>query len=179
MGDVLLRYWEYAQGYYGDGTDKLTPELYHLRRSLWVVRQRYSREPAESFGPLALRACQAALVEDGLVRRSVNQHVGRIKRVFKWAVQRGLVSMRGSDIDRMVDPWVYRPEHHDIEWAIYIGPQAQALLEPILDAARVVLGHTGADTTAIDAEVDQQKAARAMRKPGERTVRYRRYAEFA
>ena len=36
-----------------------------------------------------------------------------------------------------------------------------------LDAARVVLGHTGVDKTAIYAEIDQEKAAKAMWKLGQ------------
>jgi integrase len=45
--------------------------------------------------------------------------------------------MRTIDIDRSGDPWVYRPESHKVEHhgkqrSIYIGPQAQAILEPWL-----------------------------------------------
>jgi integrase len=50
-----------------------------------------------------------------------------------------VVIMRGADIDRCAGKtWVYRPEshkteHHGIARVIFLGPQAQEVLEPFLD----------------------------------------------
>ena len=88
---VLLAYWRHAQVYYRrDG--KPTTELGHVRVSLRLVRRLYGRTLAEEFGPLALKACREELVRRGLARRTVNQHVSRIKRAFRWAVAEELVS---------------------------------------------------------------------------------------
>ena len=48
-----------------------------------------------------------------------------------------MLAMRPGDIDRTVNPWVYRPAHHKTEHrgksrAICIGPKAQAILRPYL-----------------------------------------------
>jgi integrase len=49
-----------------------------------------------------------------------------------------LVIMRPCDIDRSQSPWIYRPHKHKNLYRghsreIYLGPQAQALIEPFLD----------------------------------------------
>ena len=44
-----------------------------------------------NFGPLALVACRQKLIEAGICRKRINQHVGRIRSVFKWGVAREIV----------------------------------------------------------------------------------------
>ena len=39
------------------------------------------------FGPLALKALRKAMIDAGLARTTINQRVGRIVRLFKWAVE--------------------------------------------------------------------------------------------
>jgi len=90
VGEVILRYWEHAQGYYQkDG--KPTTELGHVKCALRLVRRLYSRERADSFGPLALKACREEFLNAGQKRLTINQNVGRIKRLFRWAVEQELV----------------------------------------------------------------------------------------
>lgn len=48
-----------------------------------------------------------------------------------------VVSMRGCDIDQTSEIWIYRPVQHKTRWRgherqIFLGPRAQALLEPFL-----------------------------------------------
>jgi len=90
VGEVILRYWEHSQGYYQkDG--KPTTELGHVKCALRLVRRLYSRERADSFGPLALKACREEFLRAGQKRLTINQNVGRIKRMFRWAVEQELV----------------------------------------------------------------------------------------
>jgi integrase len=51
-----------------------------------------------------------------------------------------VISMRGVDIDRSVQPWRYRPEHHKTEHhghqrVVPLGPKAQEILRPFLETA--------------------------------------------
>jgi len=90
MVEVILGYWQYAQRYYTrDGQP--TTELGHVRCAMRVVRRLYSRERADSFGPLALKACREEFLQAGQKRLTVNQNVGRIKRMIRWAVEHELV----------------------------------------------------------------------------------------
>jgi hypothetical protein len=58
---------------------------------LRVVNRTYGHTRADDFGPLALTAVQAAMVALGWSRTYVNEQVGRVRRMFKWAVARELV----------------------------------------------------------------------------------------
>jgi integrase len=88
--EVMLRYWNFADGYYRQG-EKPSPEWYHIRTALKVVRKLYGRTPAAKFGPLALKACREEFLNRGQNRRTINQNVGRVKRMFRWAVENELV----------------------------------------------------------------------------------------
>jgi hypothetical protein len=49
------------------------------------------RDPAAEFGPKKLKAVRVHMVALGWCRNQVNKHVGRIKRVFSWAVEEEMV----------------------------------------------------------------------------------------
>jgi integrase len=68
-----------------------TSELADYKLSLRPLRHSYGHTPAREFGPLALKAARQAMVDDGLSRGVVNQRVGRIRRMFKWAVAEQLL----------------------------------------------------------------------------------------
>jgi hypothetical protein len=46
---------------------------------------------ARDFGPLALKAVQEKMIQSCWTRKLINQRVGRIRRVFKWAAAEQLV----------------------------------------------------------------------------------------
>ena len=68
-----------------------TSEIRSFRTALRPVRRLYGQELVTNFGPLALIACRQKLIEAGYCRKRINQHIGRIRRVFKWGVARELV----------------------------------------------------------------------------------------
>jgi len=52
----------------------------------------YGLTPAADFGPQSLKAVRRHMIsEQHLCRNVVNRRIGRIKRVFKWAVAEELV----------------------------------------------------------------------------------------
>ena len=59
--------------------------------ALRPLRQLYGRTPANEFGPKKLKAVRQHMVESGLSRGVVNTRIGRIKRMFKWAVAEELI----------------------------------------------------------------------------------------
>lgn len=81
---VSAAYWEWAKGYYTkDG--RPTGQVAIIRRALSIVRKHYAHVPATEFGPLAMRAVQRHLVEQGLARETVNHMCRIIRHMFKWA----------------------------------------------------------------------------------------------
>lgn len=89
--EMLARYWRFAQEHFRkDGQP--TRELENIRNALKPFKARYGHTRTCDFGPLALKAMQLALIDAGLSRGVINANIGRIKRVFKWAVSEELVA---------------------------------------------------------------------------------------
>jgi hypothetical protein len=59
--------------------------------ALRLLRRAYGTTPAASFGPVALKSVRKAMIDSGLARNTVNARVGKIRRMFKWAVADELV----------------------------------------------------------------------------------------
>jgi hypothetical protein len=88
--ELIARYRRFAESYYvraGQPTQVLACMRYALR----PVRHLYGSVPAREFGPLALKAVQQYLVDEGLCRTHINARINRVKRFFKWAVSEELV----------------------------------------------------------------------------------------
>jgi integrase len=247
IDDLLLAYWTFVKTYYvKDG--RPTSEQDTIRQALRFVRKLYGPTPAAAFTPLALKAVRQTMIDHpithrvkvtdektgeirledrvlryGLSRRVINKQIGRIKRMFSWAVEnelvpasvhralarvkglrkdktgarekepvkpvadahvqavlpfvppmirtmilvqqlcggrpQDLVEMKPRDIDRSGKVWMYRPgrhksEHHERERVVFLGPRAQALLMPYLDAIRsdeYVFSPIRAETTRLAA----------------------------
>ncbi len=87
MADGFL---EWAGGYYlKEG--KPTNQVLLIRLALKVLRELYGREPACTFGPLALKACREQFVEQGLVRTECNRRTRIIVQAFRWSVENELI----------------------------------------------------------------------------------------
>jgi integrase len=109
INEMIVRYWDHAEEYYRrpDGTS--TNELDEYRLSFRPLKKLYGHTLAGSFGPLALKAVRQALIDGswmteeekqrqakrgsliGCSRGVVNQRIGRIRRMFRWAVENELV----------------------------------------------------------------------------------------
>jgi integrase len=198
--ELVVAYVKFADGYYRKSGSP-TKEPSNIRLAVRPLLKLYGHTPAREFGPLALKAVREAMIEADICRSEVNRRVGRIVRLFKWAVENELVpasvhhglkavawlrkgrsearesepvrpapeafvdavrphvsrqvwamiqlqrftgmrpgevcQMRTCDLDTSGKAWVYTPgrhktEHHDRERQIYIGPRAQAILQPWL-----------------------------------------------
>ena len=88
--ELYARYWKFAKQYYRkDG--RCTKVAPGIKCALRYMVDRYGRTAAVEFGPLALKAIRQRMVDDGSSRSYVNEHIGRIKRMFKWAVHEELI----------------------------------------------------------------------------------------
>jgi len=90
VNELLLAYWRFAEGYYRkDG--KPTSEQHLLRVVMRHLREEFGTTPAGDFGPLRLKLLREVMIGKGMARSSVNQQIGRAKRIFRWAVENELV----------------------------------------------------------------------------------------
>ena len=84
--ELGARYLEFSKGYYSAG------ELRSVERMLSILTELYGRSKAAEFGPLALRTLQDVMVTRKLARSYINKLVGKVRRLFRWAVSRELLS---------------------------------------------------------------------------------------
>lgn len=91
VADILLAYLDHAERHYLDADGNPTDEVRHVKTACRAVRELYADTPAESFGPLALKAVRQKFIDKRWSRKVVNARVERVKRVFRWAVAEELV----------------------------------------------------------------------------------------
>ncbi|NLS97961.1 MAG: site-specific integrase [Planctomycetaceae bacterium] len=90
VNQLCLAYLDWAEGWYSkDG--KPTTKYGQVKACCKILRGIFGSVPVDEFGPLALQAVQAHLVDRGLTRVGVNTRIGAIRRVFKWGVSQELV----------------------------------------------------------------------------------------
>lgn len=115
--ELIARYWRFAKTYYVKD-DKPTSEVHVIKLALRFVRRLYGATPAREFSPKKLKAVREAMiaheitrkvkvtdgatgtvtwerrvVRKGLARKCINKLVGRVKRMFAWAVEEELLAV--------------------------------------------------------------------------------------
>ncbi|MFP6612193.1 MAG: site-specific integrase, partial [Pirellulales bacterium] len=90
--ELCRAYWKFARPYYSKNGE-MTSNVYHVKDCLRYLRRNYGHTQAEEFGPLALKALRAQMIEAGLARTYINENVSWIRRIFKWAASEELVSV--------------------------------------------------------------------------------------
>jgi integrase len=91
VSEVMLAYLRHVEQCYVLPDGRPTSQVALVKLALKVVRRLYGDTPAANFGPLALLACQAEFVNQGLARSEVNRRVRLVRQFFKLAVSRELV----------------------------------------------------------------------------------------
>lgn len=86
VGEMILAFWTtHAETYYRRPDGSQTGELANFRDALRPLSRLYGHTPAAAFGPLNLKAVRQSMIDSGLCRNVINQRVGKVARVFKWA----------------------------------------------------------------------------------------------
>jgi len=135
---IHLAFWQHAKLRYVKNGEP-TSELRSFRAALRPVRELYGHGLVTDFGPLALVACRHKLIEARVCRRRINQHVTRIRHVFKWGVAhelvpetawRALCSVEGLRFGEAVETKPVKPVPEDHITAIkpFVTPQIWAMV---------------------------------------------------
>jgi len=88
--ELIRAYWRHVKAYYLKN-GRPTSEQAGIRLALRPLKRMYGHTPARDFGPLSLKAVRDVMVREDWSRGFVNKQVGRLKRVFRWAVENELV----------------------------------------------------------------------------------------
>lgn len=85
VDELSLLYLEFAKGYYRKA-GKQTSEVSCIRIALRHLVKLHGRCLVRLFGPKKLAEVRDEMIRQGVKRKSINLHVGRIRRMFRWAV---------------------------------------------------------------------------------------------
>jgi integrase len=91
VGEVIERFWEYAQAYYRRPDGTRTQEVGLFKNALDPLNRLYGPTPAFDFGPKKLEAVRNAMVEKDWSRGTINKAVNRVRAMFNWAVAQELI----------------------------------------------------------------------------------------
>lgn len=90
VGEVWEQYWVHATGYYVKH-GKPTSEVACIKMAGRVLARLYGDLDAARFGVNELDEVRSEFVRSGWCRKTVNEGVNRVRRMFKWAALRKLV----------------------------------------------------------------------------------------
>jgi len=88
--ELMARYRHHVRQHYVKA-GKPTGEQGAIRSALRFIRELYGNTPAAEFSPIGLKATRARMIDAGLARGTINQNVGRIRRMFRWAAAEQLI----------------------------------------------------------------------------------------
>jgi hypothetical protein len=83
--ELLARFMPFAKRHYRKHGE-LTNEIENIKYAIRPLNALYGRTRVKDFGPLALKALQAQMIDQGLARTTINARIGIIRRVFRWGV---------------------------------------------------------------------------------------------
>lgn len=139
--EIIDAFWKHVRDYYAspDGSDG---EIASYRLALGIVKRLYGHTDAKAFGPMALKTVRDAMVKAGWCRTYVNSQIGRVRRMFKWAVGQEMISSEtwqalcaitglrcGKTEARESQPIKPVPEEFVSAVFPYVAPQIKAMIQ--------------------------------------------------
>ncbi|MCK5564005.1 MAG: site-specific integrase [Planctomycetes bacterium] len=88
---IVKAFSVYAKNYYYDAEGKPTSEVNRIKYATTPLIKMFAAMPAEEFGPLKLKQVRQHMIDLNLARKSINDRIACIKRMFRWAASEELV----------------------------------------------------------------------------------------
>lgn len=113
VGELCIVFLRHAESHYLKNGEQ-TSEVHIIRSVIKPLNELYGMLPAKDFGPLALKAVRAKMVESGWCRGTINAAMSRIRRIFKHAIANELIEPSVLQKLQAVAPLLAgRTEAHD------------------------------------------------------------------
>ena len=91
VNEVMLAYVEHAEQNFRDADGQPTREVESMKLAFRPRCELFGESAAADFNPMSLQAVREWMIQKRLARSVINQRVGYIKRLFRWASSRMLV----------------------------------------------------------------------------------------
>jgi integrase len=98
VNEIAAAYWQHASKRRPARPGASAGEMHCLRSALRPLKELYGHTAVENFGPLALKTVREKMIQTKgpsgrlWARKFVNAGIGRIKAMFKWAVENEMIS---------------------------------------------------------------------------------------
>lgn len=139
IAELLMAFWNHAEMYYRTPEGSPSTELGCLKSALRPLRELFEFSDADEFTPLMLKTVRQKYIEAGWTRKSINKHVSRVRSVFRWGVENGLVTVATWQALKALSP-LSAGRSPAIE-----GRQRRAIDDEHLAAVRTRLGERNQD----------------------------------
>lgn len=87
VSELMAAYLGHVDTYYG----VKSPEWYHARSYMKGLRRHFGALPAHEFKAKKLKELREYWIANGWSRKYINEHVARLKRMYKWAVSEEMI----------------------------------------------------------------------------------------
>ena len=101
ISELFAQFLRFAKSHYGS---KYNSRFWHYCRLAKRVRRIYGATLADEFGSLQFKAIRHELIFEGLSRGYINETMGRLVRVFRWAAGEELVTPTVGHVLRDIEP---------------------------------------------------------------------------
>lgn len=128
VDELALRYLEHAQRHYVKNGQE-TSEVSSIKSVLRVLIEVAGRDRARDFGPLRLQEVRDLMIAKGWKRKSINAQIGRVRRMFQWAVSQELTPIETLSALRTVSG--LREGRTDATESLPVLPVSDAAIEAI------------------------------------------------
>ncbi len=129
MVELIAAYWRYAEGHYRH-EGKPSRELVNIRHALAPVKSLFGHKPASEFGPAAYKTVRAEMIRTGLCRTTIQNRLGKIRRLIRWAVAEELVP--ADTLHRIQAVPGLRPGREGVRERPPVQALADDQIEPVL-----------------------------------------------
>lgn len=120
VAELVAAHAEYARQHYRTADGNPTSEQRAFVLSLRpLLGEDYAQLPADQFRPAHMKEIREAWIKAGHARKTINQSIGRIRRLFRWGVGEELVSLETAGALAMVadltEGRTDAPDHDEVE----------------------------------------------------------------
>jgi len=139
---IVKAFCDHARNYYRDVDGNITTEAKRIEYATKPLVELYATLDAEEFGPLKLKQVRQKMIELDLARKTINDRIACIKRMFRWVASEELVSAgvyqamitaeglkRGRSGARETKKVLPVPETHVYAVLPYTTPVVAAMIE--------------------------------------------------
>lgn len=91
VNEIILAFIRHAESYYKADANGEQTEVGCIKDASRILKQLFGGEPADQFGPRALKQVRQQMVEKDWCRNYINHQVNRIRRMFRWATEEEMI----------------------------------------------------------------------------------------